>query len=351
MASIIKPLRSHLVLMLSFFGLFAIFFGAVAGSWFDTLPYIPQGSGEAILKIGSAVLGAGIFAATVKSSQFVEIFQNHLHDVIYKPIETFGLQDLKQKWISITKKILEKTLPNSHSDVSNRIMKQFLTSELHYHFSDFKAKYDITVEPQSNNAIIIHTINTKIVISPNQENPCFKQELLVEDGNCELLSLIINREPISVDQAKKDFLSNPDNNKRQLAFNMPLNQYIKQNAQNSNKIVELERTYKITQNLSSEPFLMVTIKRFVSGYFEVKAKIEVKEKIGSGYKFSFTKIGLEDAVKKPLIHHKDAEGFYRWTLSEANDVLLPGQGFILMILPNDSCGVSHARQLPACQAS
>lgn len=152
---IINPIYNNLMLTLLIIGLLAIFFGTIIAE--------PKWLSETISTSGSAILGAGVFAVIVKSAQFVEIFQNHLYDVFYKPVQTFGLENLKQKWISITKNIIQETLPNSHSDVSNRIMKQFLTSELTYHFSDYETKYDVTVEPQGGQATIIHTIRTKIM--------------------------------------------------------------------------------------------------------------------------------------------------------------------------------------------
>lgn len=322
--SIVNPLYKNIVLTMLISGLFAILFGTIIDE--------PKWVSETISKIGSAILGAGVFVAIVKSAQFVEIFQNHLYDVFYKPARIFNLENLKQKWILITENIIQKTLPNSHSDVSNRIMKQFLTSELTYHFSDYKTKYDVvTVEPQSGLATIIHTIRTTIMISPNQENPIFEQELSVnEDGGyCILKSLIINNKNICLNEAN-EFLKLEKNNK--IKFYMPLNKYIKEN-RNGDKFVELERSYEITQNLISEPFFLVTIKRFVSGSFQVKAKI------GDKYKFYFTKTGLDDAISNTSTNHEDAEhidaeGFHRWTLSEQNDVLLPGQGFIIIISPN-----------------
>lgn len=74
---------------------------------------------------------------------------------------------------------------------------------------------------------------------------------MVEDGYCELGSLIINTNFIPVDVANK-FLK-PNENNRKISFYMPLNEYIQVN-QNGDKFVELERSYKIKQNLISEPF-------------------------------------------------------------------------------------------------
>jgi len=195
---IIEPIRRYLVFWLLLIGIILVCVSTFFPDYINNIiGFLPHGSvREALLSLGSAILGAGIFAAVVKSTLFVKIFQNHIHDVLHDPYRIFGIDNLKEKWTDITKKMLEAILPASHSEVSKRIKDQFFNTDLQYHFEDYETKYNISFEKNDiKNAKITHTINTKLVISKNHPEPVFNQEISV-NGDCKLISLIINGENI-----------------------------------------------------------------------------------------------------------------------------------------------------------
>jgi hypothetical protein len=59
--AIVKPLKNNLSSVMFWVGMLFVFVGAIFGEYIDAFKYIPKGTGEAILKGGSAILGAGVF--------------------------------------------------------------------------------------------------------------------------------------------------------------------------------------------------------------------------------------------------------------------------------------------------
>lgn len=324
--NIARPIGRNLTLTLLLVGSMCILLGGILGEWIDDLPLIPGGTGESILSIGSGILGAGVFAVIVKSAQFVQIFQSHIHEVLYEPVERFGIADLREKWNRLTNKILESTLPAAHRTASERIERQFLNDELAYHFEGYETKYDIVVREDGRSADVLHRIKTKLVVSPNQQNPVFEQDLVVK-GDCVLKSLVLDGTPFDVEGVLEADVDTPD--KR--LFRLPLNNVARLSG-GGDREIEVERTYAIVQDLNVEPYFMATIIRYSKG-LSVRARIKGPD--GCSHRFYFTETGIGSNEKRPDVSpFVDAEGFSCWVLAKPGEVLLPGQGFVLIALPD-----------------
>ncbi len=317
-------------------GLIFITVGAVTAPLASAIPWLGwiAPAGKPLASIGGAILGGGVFAVIMKSAQFTGLFQKHIYDVFYDPANVLAVDDLRQKWLHITQAILKSVLPIAHQDAAHRIMEQFLDAELQYHFTSYETKYDITVDEASQVARIIHTTKFTLVISPNHPSPVFTQEITAqEDDDCRLLSLFINGKRIDLDNAPLREVEGP---KKSWVFELELGKFAKAGDGSTDRTLSIERTYEVTQDVRKSPELIGTIKRYTRGLV-VKARIANSNGSADHYGFYFSRTGLLDGIEiKAPEPQVDGEGFQRWVIGGPDDLLLPGQGYILLIRKNEA---------------
>lgn len=317
-ASIVKPIKEHPTLVLFFLGTTLIFFGAREGDSIDSVQNIPVGTGATILKAGGAILGAGVFAAVMKSAQFTEIFKQHVHEVFYDPENAIGLDDLKHKWTRLTESLLAISLPQSHRDATAGIMNQFFDEELEYHFENLSITIDAELLPDKETLRIRQQTVTDVIVSPNHVLPVLEQTITVDSGDCELTALLINHE--NVDELDAALVDNIDA-KGEKKFSIPLHKYATGTNDNGDKVANLERVYEITQNITLEPFVLATIARYVKG-FTLRVKCT-----NCNIHFKTTGLGCRGSTMST----PDGCGYDIWKLADKGELLLPGQGYILIL--------------------
>jgi hypothetical protein len=314
--ALVEPCTKNLASCMFWFGSLAILISSLFGNKIDSFQYIPTGTSEAILKAGSAILGAGVFAIIMKSAQFTNLFKKHIHDAFFDPTIFNNNDELSNRWSTITNAILKNVLPSSHKEASEQIMMQFFSPEIHYHFHDYETVYDIVVDEATNVATISNTLKTKLEISPIQKNPLLKQNFSSIDGSdAAIRTILIDGKELN-DQILMLVDDPIDRNKKTLQI--PLIDFI-----NDGKSIEFERTVILTQDLKKEPFIMGTISRYIKG-------AKIRAKITPGYKLIFKKFGL--GTSGDVASSKDGNGYTIWKLAEANSLLLPGQGYIIMVV-------------------
>lgn len=314
---IVKPFKRNLAGAMFWFGLLFVFLGAIFAKEIDLFPFVPNGTGEALLKGGSAILGAGVFAVIMKSSQFTELFQNHISAVFYDPSSVKDGVPLIVKWRLITSALLKEVLPTAHNNAVTLIEQQFFNSEREYHFEDHKITYEITVDIDTSIATVKHQTESIIVLSPHAINPQLDQSIETE-GKCDLISLRLNNKDCNKTELFKADTGNPK--LYQLTF--PLKDYAVSGSKGNDKIVKLDRVQSWTQDLKADPYIYANISRYIKG-------ATVKAKISDGYKLEFLKFGLGELPDNHYVAD-DGMGFARWQLAEPNCLLLPGQGFIII---------------------
>lgn len=320
---IINPVKNNFTLALVILGIAII----VTGMHFDSEPKLGlmKSFTNSISKVGVAILGAGVFAVILKSAQFIDVFQKHILDVFYKPVKIASVSDLRIKWLTLTDVILKNTLPASHCEASQKIMGQFIDEELEYHFEKYLVTYDIDViKPTSKSPKlkIKHSISTEIVISPNHNDPVFEQSITTNnDGSTVLKSLIVNNDVIST----KDRMQPSSENPQVLEFKLNLNEILSKGSSGS---IKMERVYEINQDLSSEPYIIATNIRYVKGFV-------VRAKVTKGFKIYFRKTGIDafDTIKSIEV---DGGGYKRWALAEPNTLILPGEGYIIIVVKENN---------------
>lgn len=322
---VLAPLRNNLSIVLFWLGLLLIVVGAIFGRQIDQFPYVPHGVGEAVLKSGSAILGAGVFAVIMKSAQFTELFRNHIYQVFYQPEKLDGVA-LIDKWKIITSALLKDVLPSTHQHAVEKIENQFFNSERDYHFEELTLSYDINVK---DGVASISSVNSStLIISPASENPVLEQFIEIR-GKFNFKALRFNDIPC---QDPDLFKVDPSQPNRRL-LRVPLNKFAKLNA-NNDKIIRMERAVQWTQNLVDDPYIKANIKTYIKG-----AKIRVR--VTGGYKVHFERFGLGELPEQHYITD-DGAGYERWQLVRANDLLLPGQGFIIVLSPRKRRSIGYA---------
>lgn len=318
------PATKNITLSLIFLGITLVILGMHMGEpsdkhFIETMRDILP---DVITKIGVAILGAGVFAVILKTVQFVDIFREHIFEVFYSPEAFKSVKDLRTKWLELTEVILKNTLPMSHSAASEKIRKQFIDKELHYHFEKYKVTYEIEVVENAGKIglDIKHSINTEIIVSPSHKDPIFEQTITTkENGSCELISLIINDKEYSHD----DYLKPRDDAPLKKDFSMKLKELVEKN----NTCIKMERVYQLKQDFATEPFIIATNIRYVKGF-------AVNTKISEGYKVFFRRTGIGTLDEVHSID-KDGNGNQRWVLADPDTLILPGEGYIIIVVKCD----------------
>lgn len=308
----------HLAQVLIWGGIFLTFIGAIFGTTIDAWPFAPVGTGESLLKVGSAILGAGVFAVILKSSQFTVLFQKHIMDVLYNPANMSDKSVLKEKWIFLTNEMLKQVLPKVHYDATNQIEKQFLNSELEYHFENYEVTYDINVDSASNIATVLTTTKASLVLSPNIDTPVFKQ-VFYSDEKQTLLRLSLNGQR----ETSIGLIENPEKEKSQI-LTFPLTKYDNRVDKEKDCIIPFERVVQSKQDLGIDPYIAFESGRYTKGMI-------VKAKINNEYKIHFERFG--SGILPPDYHEEnDGTEYERWKLAEPEKLLFPGEGFIMVII-------------------
>lgn len=313
-------IKENLTPILILIGLTSILLGGIFNASLNN--WVIPNLGEILLKSGGAILGAGVFAAIMKSAQFTDVFQKHIGDVFFNPENIATVDEMKTRWSLLTDSILRTTLPNSHQDARSAIMKHFFCEDLPYHFEGTEITLDITSDPEKPNVIKInHNSSYDIVISPGKEIPTLEQ-VFCGEGDCKLTSLIINESDEDLDQ----YLTEEVDGNR--IFRLPLHSFQPRKNANGDLTIRLDRTLEIEQDISQEPFVIGTLERYTKG-FNIRAKIDsgqiVLHKTGPGS-------GHQREVK-PI--HADGQGYTRWQLAEPSELMFPGQGYILVLTKCD----------------
>ncbi|GAC13068.1 hypothetical protein [Aliiglaciecola lipolytica] len=264
-----------------------------------------------LVKGSSAILGAGVFASIMKSAQFTSIFQQQVFEVFNDPKKLSEIVDVPKRWSVLTCSRLKDVLPDIYDMAAEKLNEAFFDDELEYHFEDYDHSYDIHVG-KDGFITIMNTFDANIVINPKIDECTFLQNFstFLEGEAITIEDLELE----NVHQSNKDslFTKNKDN---VYSLSVPIDK-------NKAK-VRIRRTIRYKQSLSTEPYINVSISRYVKGAI-------VSARINNGYKLRLVKSGLgvfTESIKEGL----RAEGYQTWTLAKQGDLLLPGFGYILVI--------------------
>ena len=262
-----------------------------------------------------AILGAGVFTAILKSFQFTELFQKNISEVFFSPNKALESSDIKNRWLSLSQNILEHSLPSEYN-AANFVYDRFFSRPRTINFKNYLIIYDI--EDQGNGIVKIRaTTRFDIIVSDNLQpsDHILKQSVFSKDNNFTIISININNHPIKFDKCLEKSSSSDDPHvcKIDLSSNLL-----------SDKTASVERIYEYTQDLANEPYFIGQLDRYVKG-MTIKAKAP-----NHNLYFSSTGLGLSVSSTKKT-QQTDGEGYTVWQVAESQDLLLPGNGYILIV--------------------
>lgn len=312
--------------------------------------------GKVSLTLSSALIGAGVFSVlsqTVRYTEFIQgqllhvferdnfknIIKQQIHDdaisaarmaqaqqalkeVFLDPQSiTDDVVSFEDRWRMITESRLKGVLPNLHQDATVLLNKQFFNSELEYHFDNYSQTYDIKVN--DNGIATIQNTFKAIIVKNNATQTCtFKQQTssLTCTSGVELLELEIDGKRVT-DQVDIDNYFTQASGTGSL--NIDLKKY-------PDKPIRFKRVFKYQQDLKKEPHIIASISRYIKGG-------QLKVRVSGGFTPTFFRSGFysinkhEQVADNPL---PDADGFRKWLLASSGNLLLPGQGFVVILTPN-----------------
>lgn len=321
----LDPAKRNVPFLMALGGLLMVFTGAIFGEAIESVVFIPRGTGDALQKVGGAILGGGVFAVIMKSAQFSEFFQKCLGDVFYSPGSTVSLPLLKEKWGVLTRALLKDTLPASYHDAAEVIRGKFLDNELEHHFEKYEVTYDFHLDADGKTLNVRHLVRTEVVISPRFESTVISQPNFME-GAMKLVSLVVDG--VSLDLTDQKYLSQNPNNPKERVFSIKLSPSKLTSAEVDRK-VGFERIYELQQDISVEPYFIVNFTRYIKGCL-----VQYR---GRNCQVYFRETGLNASkYPEPTV---DGEGFSRLIMADRNTLLLPGQGYILIVTATNSLEV------------
>jgi hypothetical protein len=258
--------------------------------------------------VSYSLIGGGAASAILQASQFTEFFKKSLFEVIYDPIKAIPISTINSKWDFLTDKLLSPLLPNESQQITSLIRNKYLESELDYYYQEAEFIYDIKINKSSKVAISTTKFKTKIITSNNSDKAVVFQKFSENDG-VKLIEAFINDEKVvaTIDPYE-------DNTKK---LEIDLSDYDRDKVVNGGEI-EFERTVDTTQCLKNDVIISAMVPRYVKG-----AKVVVS--ITSGYKVQFKSVhNCPEPVDK-------SDGSKTWVLAKNDELLCPGQLFLMAI--------------------
>lgn len=312
---IIDPFKSAAVLFI-IGGFLLVLAGSLFSVQIDQVWFFPNGSADIIVKTGSAVLGAGVFAAIMKSAQFTDVFQRNIHEVFFSPELAVGLDENKRKWRILTDSIFKKCLTNVHGQATQKISDTYFSSELDYHFEDMKVEYRLQLDHSKRYLDVRATSSSRVVISPDTQ-PIIWQRISTESAKPFMTALIIDQRSY----APQDFFKPDPDTPGEQRLEIPYDIYSQGAGFNETRTITLERTVEYKQDISIDPFIAAGLTRFVIG-LEIAIKC-----INCNYHFTNTGSRImEDSKPYPSGSNYDTR-----ILAKKGTLLLPGMGYIIVI--------------------
>ena len=270
-----------------------------------------------LLASGTALIAAAIVGYIFADEDYTKLLEKDIVNVLLNPEHYKSDSQLMVKWEEITCSILNKVLPFENLKASKKIKKQFLTDERDYHFEGVECLFEFDVDSATGFTKIKQTIACELVITPNKDNPELVQNFSVEDsGKLKPGELQLNGNYLDIQSlVKKD-----PNNPNAYTLRYPLKELVFNSE--GRKVVRYKRVMSYEQFLADDPSFSSYISRYVKGY-------RIEAKITEGYKLLFSSFlgsSIQEFDEEAL-----PGGRVGWTLCGLNDLLLPGEAFILTI--------------------
>lgn len=328
----LKPLAKFWIIFAVIGGIIAIFVGVAIGIWGNSTNKFEMLWAQSLKNIGAATLGAGIFAAVLKSRLYVEVFQKILASVIRDPANYNTRSELMVQWERFTQALLKSVLPDSYLESAlERLRTQYLGPDITFHYEEYDVLYEVAQDseyPKELSRVTVKTVlKAKMSVPPGADidNIFFEGSVRVtsDPGQVRVTDLLVNGKRLE----DKHYEATEIPNERRLR--LPWRSL----TSDTSRPVSLERTTIYKQDLSKEPYFVTEWLRYVKRLtVRIKAPhhFAVYGKFMGSPNLAFCNPvrNDEELVYLPKLGRNSLED------SGLGDYLiLPGHGFILILSP------------------
>lgn len=276
------------------------------------------------VSIGTTIIGGGFFSAITRTKQYTDFFQQRIFNVFFEPSKYIKRDDLKEKWMTLTKNLLKMNTNSFDDKAAAEIYERFLDLDSDYHYSNVEVSFDI--ELTGNFANVTQRIMTTVIANQDLNEINIDQSFDYQgdperdDEYVTLQEVLVNNQKQEEPACKK----NGAEEKYKTEWMIPINtSVIKEH--------KLERCFKYRQNILNDPTITHRYSRFVKG-LQVKYKAKncnvLYVPIGSAHKNKSGGLIMDE----PYV---DTQGYTRRQVSKLNELTLPWQGFMLIITHQD----------------
>lgn len=214
----------------------------------------------------------------------------------------------------LTRLLLSRLLTDQSAAATAALVESLMEKRHSYYLDDFKISYHM--ETDGSSVMVTNTMCADVHLAPDCSNYLFVQTI-ESDAAAELLSFTLDGDRV---EPVLELSGRRSAQGEQLTVSVNLKDYLKP----GQHTIRLERTYVTVQDMHAEPFISDTISRFIKG-----AVIETE--ISPGYRVRLIANGMEKCNPKPV---PGGGRKVRWELAQHNVLLLPGQGYTLILIAN-----------------
>ena len=268
--------------------------------------------------IGVSILVSGVYAFLMKSVLFSNFYKNLFFDVIYAPHKKVDIESIKDKWKILSNSLLEGKVPFKSSQVTDRIMEDFLEKEVDYCFKNIEISFAISKVPGALNKVkVIQIFRAEVIFSKTQRKIVIKQKFESDKSTFKKGSVLINDKPISIKDYSIDRMGIVT-----LEYSIDNPQDYCHDDSHFGTL-RFDRTHIRTQDIRNDPVIVGSYSRYIKG-MSILIKTENVD-------YVLYKVGKDSCHHS--IRDMDSSGFWHHVIADPNSLLLPGEGYTLTIVP------------------
>lgn len=137
---------------------------------------------QVISKVGFTILTSGVFAAIMKSFQFIGIFKQEIENVILESKFIEKRNDLPDLWKKISRSIYNKKFPEISDDLQEMILSSYFPTNHEYYYEDAIISINIEELDGDENIKYTQSWKFKVVLAENINSVTMSQNYTLDKG-------------------------------------------------------------------------------------------------------------------------------------------------------------------------
>lgn len=137
---------------------------------------------HAVNKIGFTILTSGVFAAIMKSFQFIGIFKQEIENVILESKFIEKRNDLPELWKKISRSIYKKKFPEISNDLQEIILSSYFPTNHEYYYDDAVISINVEEFDKDENIKYTQTFKVKVVLAEGLNEVEMSQNYTLDKG-------------------------------------------------------------------------------------------------------------------------------------------------------------------------